>query len=76
METPVNTVLILVAYAFSIFFIKYVMTKRAAFELRVLLIFYNSFQVLISLYIAIEVKKKLRSKFNIFSIILKIFLPW
>jgi hypothetical protein len=57
METPVNTVLILIAYAFSIFLIKNVMAKRAAYELRQLLIFYNAFQVIISLYIAVEVSK-------------------
>ena len=55
MKTPVNTVLILIAYAASIWLIKRLMANRTAFEMRLVLIVYNAFQVLISLYIAVEV---------------------
>lgn len=55
MKTPVNTSIILIGYALSIWLIKVVMQSRQPFELRLLLIVYNAFQVLVSLYISVEV---------------------
>jgi len=55
MQTPVTTILILISYAFTIWLIKFVMSKRNAFDLRLLLILYNAFQVCVSLYITVEI---------------------
>jgi hypothetical protein len=57
MKTPIETTVILIIYAVSIWLIKAIMKDRKAFELRFLLIVYNAFQVLVSLYISIEVNK-------------------
>lgn len=55
MKTPAITSFILIAYFASIYLIKSVMRDRAAFSLKGFLFFYNFCQVVVSLYISVEI---------------------
>ena len=55
MSTPVTTAIILVIYFISIKLIRVIMENRVPFALKGFLYFYNFVQVLLSLYIFVEV---------------------